>query len=205
MLHLAHDDSQTDRPCEETDTMSAKTFDEFVKRRLDQAKANESSKDTDWQKKRDDWIRSLEDLYSTMEHFLKKYTEAGQIQIIRDKVQLSEDYLGSYEVERLTFRIGNDKIIAKPIGRLMIGAAGRVDLIGARGTLRLVLLEKGKPEPRIKIEIGGRAEERYSQFLVPRNNVKQKGWYIATLPPQVTVTELSSDAFQDALVELSDV
>lgn len=185
--------------------MSAKTFDEFVKRRLNEAKTSESSKDIDWNKTREDWIQSLRDLYSKMEQFLKKYTEAGQIQITRDKVQISENYLGSYEVERLTFRIGNDKVIAKPIGRLMIGAAGRVDLIGARGTLRLVFLEKGGPAIRTKIEIGGRVEEESSQSLVPGNNIGERGWYIATLPPRVTTTALSADAFRDALVELSDV
>ena len=185
--------------------MSTKTFDEFVRRRLDEARESESGDDVDWNRTREDWIQSLRNLHSTMEKYLAKYTEAGQIRVDRDKVQISEEHLGSYEVEKLTFQIGNDKIVAKPIGAMMIGAAGRVDLIGARGTLRLVLMEKKGPKITTKIEIGGRVEEEGGRVSVSGRDVEEAGWHIATLPPHVTTTPLSADAFRDALMELSDV
>ena len=152
--------------------MSEKTFDEFVKKRLDEAEASQSAGEKDWDRTRGEWIQSLRDLYSKMEKYLKKYTEAGHIQIRREKIHLSEQYLGSYEAEKLTFEIGMDKIVAKPIGRLMIGATGRVDLIGARGALRLVLLEKGGPAIRTKIEIGGRTEDERQPASDPRRRRK---------------------------------
>ena len=185
--------------------MSTKTFDEFVKKRLNEAEASQSAGDMDWNRTRKEWIQSLRDLYSTMERYLKRYTEAGQIRVKREGVELSEQYLGSYEAEKLTFEIGMEKIVAKPIGRLMIGATGRVDLIGARGTLRLVLLEKGGPAIRTRIEIGERIEEEVSRPLIPSGEISESGWYIATLPPRVTTTPLSADTFRDALMELSDV
>ena len=185
--------------------MSTKTFDEFVQRRLNEAQTNESGKDVDWDRRREDWIRSLSDLYATMERYLKKYTDAGQISVERDMLQIAEDYLGSYKVETLTFQIGNDKVVAKPIGALMIGAAGRVDLIGARGTLRLVLLKKEEPTFRTKIEIGERVDKKANKPHISGREIKESGWYIATLPPRVSATPLSADTFRDALVELSDV
>ena len=185
--------------------MSTKTFDEFVQRRINEAQSNEPGKDVDWDRTREDWMQSLRNLYSTMEKYLKKYTDAGQIHVERNKINISEEYLGSYEVETLTFRIGKDKVVAKPIGALMIGAAGRVDLIGARGTLRLVLLAKRGPQIRTRIEIGGRVEEEVSQPLISGRDIDKRGWYIATLPPQVSTTPLNADAFRDALMELSDV
>ena len=89
-----------------------------------------------------------------MEEYLKKYIEAGEIQVTRKNIQISEEYLGSYQVPKLSFQIGNDRVVAKPIGHRVIAADGRVDLIGARGTLRLVLLEKERPAVRTKIVIG---------------------------------------------------
>lgn len=184
--------------------MSTKTFDEFVQRRLDEAKTNGSGQDVDWNMRREDWIQSLNDLYSKMEKYLKKYTETGQIHLGRDKIRLSEEHIGSYEVETLTFQIGNEKVVAKPIGTLMVGAAGRVDLIGARGKLRLVYLE-GQPTIKMKIVIGGRAEKEVSGPMTSGENVYKSGWYIATMPPRVTTTPLTAGAFRDALMELSDV
>ena len=185
--------------------MSKQTFDEFVKKQVDQAKANQATNEIDWNKTREDWLRELCDLYSRMEKYLKKYTDKDQIRIRRAKVHLSEDHLGTYEAETLTFLIGNEKVVAKPIGTLLIGAWGRVDLVGARGSLRIVLLEKGGPTIRTRIEIGGKPEEDVGRSMLPGSVVDKRGWYIATLPPNVTTTALSADAFRDAIMELADV
>ncbi len=91
--------------------MPTKTFDDFVKRRLNEAQTN-SFKVVDWDKTREEWIRSLNGLYSKMETYLKKYTEADQIQVKRERIQISEEYLGNYEAEKLTIQIGNDKVVA---------------------------------------------------------------------------------------------
>lgn len=184
--------------------MSKQTFDEFVKKQVDQAKAKQATTEVDWNKTREDWLRELSDLYSRMAKYLKKYTDKGQIQIRRDRVQLSEDHLGAYEAEALTFVIGNDKVVAKPIGTLLIGAWGRVDLVGARGLLRLALLEKGGPTIWTRIEIGGKTEEDVRPML-PGSFVDKREWYIVTLPPNVTITVLNADAFRDAIMELADV
>ena len=87
----------------------------------------------------------------------------------------------------------------------MIGAAGRVDLIGAQGMLRIVLLDKGQPATRTKIEIGRKPEEETGWHPVQSIKFRERGWYVVTLPPRITATALSADAFRDALMELSDV
>lgn len=184
--------------------MSTTTFDKFVKRRIDEAKSGTAPKDVDWNQRREDWISSLNDLYSKFERYLKKYTKADQIQILRESIQISENNLGSYDVDKLTFQIGNDEVIAEPIGTQVIGAAGRVDLIGAQGRLRLVLLDKGEPAIQMKIEIGEKAEEETTKPVIPRSITRKRDWYIATMPPRVSTIKLNADVFRDALVELSD-
>ena len=57
----------------------------------------------------------------------------GRLRYKRSAIQLSEEFLGSYKAEKLTFLIGSQRIVAKPIGRMLIGAQGRVGLVGIEG------------------------------------------------------------------------
>ena len=91
----------------------------------------------------------------SMERHLTPFTQAGEIEIERTPLTLREDHLGSYDADKLTFKIGRDKIVAKPIGTLLVGARGRVDLSGPRKTLKIVLLDKGGPGLTAKIKVGG--------------------------------------------------
>ncbi len=117
-----------------------------------------------------------------MEKYLRPYTESGAIRIERSRAQLTEEYLGTYEVDKLTFTIGQDKVVAKPIGTLLIGSRGRVDLSGVRKTPRIVYLEEGGPAMRIAIAGGGEEVEHASRSMV-RGRVDHAGRYIATKPP----------------------
>ena len=122
--------------------MAEQDFSEFVRRKttLDESESGES---LDWAKRRADWLRELDELYARMEDYLDPYTQAGKIQIKRRRIQLGEDHLGTYDADKLTFRIGREKPVAKPIGTMLIHASGRVDLSGPGKTLKIVLLAGG--------------------------------------------------------------
>ena len=176
--------------------MAEQEFTEFVKRKTAQVQD-----EVDWATRRADWLQELEELYASMEDHLRPYTQAHRIEIERTPIQLSEDHLGTYNADKLTFKIGREKIVAKPIGTLLIGARGRVDLSGARRTLKIVLLNRGGPVLTTKIEHGGVAEES-SQPMV-RGDVENAGWYIETAPPDSVVVAFGEDSFRDAIMEVS--
>lgn len=181
--------------------MAEQDFSEFIRRKTapDQS---ESGKVIDWTKRRVDWLRELDALYARMEDHLKPYTQPGEIKIERARIQLREDHLGSYEADKLTFKIGREKIVAKPVGTLLIGARGRVDLSGPRGTLKIVLLAKGGPVLTTRIEHGGVSEE--SSRSMVRGDVEEAGWHIETPPPESVVVAFGEDSFRDAIMEVSD-
>ena len=178
--------------------MAEQDFSEFVRRKTERVKAEGV---IDWAKRRADWLQELEELYARMEGHLKPYTQAGEIQIERAPVQLREDHLGTYDAEKLTFKIGRENIVAKPIGTLLIGASGRVDLSGSRKTLKIVLLTKGGPVLTTKFRHGGVTEE--SSRSMVRGDVEEAGWYIETPPPESVVVAFSEDSFRDAIMEVS--
>ena len=180
--------------------MAGGTFDEFVKQRTDQAR--QSAEALNSEETLADWLRELDDLYSAMEEYLQSYTESGQIMIERRSVELAEDYLGTYDAEALAMSIGNDEIIAQPVGTMLIGSSGRVDLTGPCKTLRIVLLEKGGPAMKIAISGDDGPIETSSHSFV-RGEVDHRGWYFATRPPAVTVTAFDEDSFRDAIMDVS--
>ena len=149
-----------------------------------------------------DWLGELDALYRAMEGYLRSYTDSGQIRIERRPVQLTEEYLGTYHAEALAMSIGNDEVIAQPVGALLIGSSGRVDLSGPRKTLRMVLLEKGGPTMKITIAGTGGPTQTSSQSLV-RGEVDHRGWYFATQPPAATVTAFDENSFRDAIMDVS--
>ncbi len=180
--------------------MADQEFLEFVRRKTARVQA-ESGEAIDWAKRRTDWLRELEELYVSMEDHLRPFTGAHEIEIERTPIQLREDYLGVYNADKLTLKIGRDKIVAKPIGTLLIGARGRVDLSGPRKTLKIVLLDEGGPVLTTKIEHGGVTEE--SSHSTVRGDVEDAGWYIETTPPNSVVVAFSEESFRDAIMEVS--
>ncbi len=180
--------------------MAEHEFSEFVRRKRARVQS-ESGEAIDWAKRTAEWLRELDELYVSMERHLRPYTQAHEIQIERTPIQLSEDHLGTYNADKLTFKIGRDKIVAKPIGTLLIGARGRVDLSGARKTLKIVLLGKGGPVLTTRIEHGGVTEESSGSMV--RGEVDEAGWYIETPPPESVVVAFGEDSFRDAIMEVS--
>ena len=180
--------------------MAEQEFSEFIRRKTARNQS-ESGEVIDWAARRAVWLRELDELYGSMEDHLKPYTQAGEIQIDRVRIQLSEDHIGTYDVDKLTFKIGREKIVAKPIGTLLIGARGRVDLSGSRKTLKIVLLAKGGPVLTTKIGHGEVTEE--SSHPMVRGEVDKAGWYIETPPPESVVVAFCADSFRDAIMEVS--
>ena len=180
--------------------MVAETFDDFVKQRT--ARASQSADGSNNKETLANWLGELDALYGTMEGYLRSYTESGQIKIERRPVQLTEEYLGTYNAEALVMSIGNDEIIAQPVGTLLIGSSGRVDLTGPRKTLRIVLLEKGGPAMKIAISGTDGQPDTSSRPLI-RGEVDHRGWYFATRPPAATVTAFDEDSFRDSIMDVS--
>ncbi len=176
--------------------MAEQEFTEFVKRKTAQVQD-----EVDWAKRRADWLQELDELYARMEGHLRPYTKAQEIQIERTRIQLREDHLGSYDADKLTFKIGREKIVARPIGTLLIGARGRVDLSGPRKTLKIVLLATGGPVLPTKVEHGAVTEESTRSMV--RGDVDEAGWYIETPPPDSVVVAFGEDSFRDAIMEVS--
>ena len=91
-----------------------------------------------------------------------------------------------------------------PVGTLLIGAKGRVDVVGPAGRARLVLVNSEASSPptiKVRVSIGGKPEP--PAVAAPPKQIKW-GWKIATSPPTVRYIELTQDSLFQALMEVAN-
>lgn len=87
---------------------------------------------------------------------------------------LNEEHLGSYVANKFIIKRNSD-ILAKfiPVGILIIGSEGRVDLVGKSGKEILVYFSEGGPEMTTRMAVGDIVEERAEKIY----GQKREGWH----------------------------
>jgi hypothetical protein len=175
-------------------------FGAFVKRQ--QIASAEASR-VDWAKERDEWLRHLEELYDRTESFLAEYIKDGEIQLSYRDIELNEENIGSYRARQMILKIGRQEITMTPVGTLLIGAKGRVEVVGPAGRTRLVLVNREASRPAIKVtvSIGGKPETP-AVGAAPKN-IKW-AWKIATSPPAIRYIDLTQESLFQALMEVAN-
>jgi hypothetical protein len=176
-------------------------FDEFVKRKQAEKAAAAS---IDWGSQRDEWLNYLNALYAQIESFLEDYLSAGEAQREYREIQLNEENIGSYAAKQMILKIGRQEVTFTPVGTLLIGTKGRVDVFGPAGKARLLLLDKKATNARslIKVTVSETppSPPPVSQPLEPIEWV----WKIASRPPELKFTDLTQEAFFEMILEVAN-
>lgn len=179
--------------------MSRTEFDAFVKRQT--AEANEQKFDAKQQLR--EWLEYLDDLHNQIRGFLKEYVDGGTASITTRPIELNEEFIGAYNAPELTVAIGSAKVIFKPVGTLLIGSKGRVDVRGPHGNARLTLMNKKVTNARQLITVtvsvqGDPPKEKKAVEPI------EWAWKIISPPPQMTFSELTQDSFFDMILALTN-
>jgi len=175
-------------------------FGAFVKR---QQSASAEAERADWAKERDDWLGRLKELYDQTESFLAEYIKTGEIKLSYRDIELNEENIGSYRARQMILKIGRQEITMTPVGTLLIGAKGRVDVVGPAGRTRFVLVnsEASGPTMKVIVSIGGKPEAPAAQ--APSNEIKW-AWKISTSPPTIQYIELTQESLHQVLMEIAN-
>jgi hypothetical protein len=184
--------------------MAKTDFDNFVERQQQLSAAAEQEAPFDPKKELEDWLHYLNVLYSDIQAYLKDYISGGSISSKIESKELNEDFSGPYIAPKMIIRIGLQEITLDPIGTMLIGMKGRVDVIGRAGTARLALMNK-------KITS---ASQLVSVTVVdpknpqpPKKPVRQEiewVWKIMSRPPALSFIELNKESFLEMLLEVSN-
>lgn len=181
-----------------TATMDDKSeFDAFVKRQQQSA----ASAGADWSRELQDWLRYLSELYGRIEELLQDYIKSGAIAVGYREIPMNEENIGSYTARQMTLKIGPQEISLKPIGTLLIGTKGRVDVIGPSGRTRFLLVNKDASRPNIRTTRVVRDQQIVSR---PEEPPVTWTWKIATSPPRIEYIELTQESLFRALMEVAN-
>ena len=86
------------------------------------------------------WLAAIDALYSDVERWLKPSISDGVAKVQRRQVTMTERHLGTYRAEELVIDAGGSKVRFKPVALHVVGATGRVDILGADDSVRLMRL-----------------------------------------------------------------
>lgn len=178
-------------------------FDAFVKRVLDKDSPFEPPPEL--QLRPMQWKESLAGLYSEIAAYMELYVRRGAIRITYGETELGERYLGSYFAPTMTIEIGLQKVELVPIGTLIIGGRGRVDVRGPAGDARLVLVHRNvrRPEDLVSVRVNDALQGNKKDISITADgDFDEFVWKIATPPPRVIFDELTETNFHEMLMEV---
>ncbi len=176
--------------------MNTNSFDDFIQQQTKSAQTTP----IDWGQRLKEWMSHLDTFYSSVEAYLKPYIDAGKLSIDKTQIHLQEEYIGEYDAQQLIIHLGNNTIRLQPIGTRLIAAKGRVDMLGPKGDVKFVLVNKNYSGPEISVRIAAKGEKLTSEEKA--ESVIEWAWKIATPPPYISYIELNQESFQSALMEV---
>jgi hypothetical protein len=159
----------------------------------------------DWNKEKEDWLKYIDEFYKNIETWLEEYKKKDQIKTIYSNKEIIEENIGRYYAKVLEVMINNKKLYFDPIGTLLVGAKGRIDLKGPKGKILFVLVDKNYVGPKIETHIFHSEEERV-EFEKKQTEIKKTPiewtWKIATQPPHIKYFDVDENSFFDSIMEI---
>ena len=146
-----------------------------------------------------EFLKSIQALFNEIE----PWAIAKNLLIKHDYVTLNEEKYGIYEAETIqVFTITNDKIAElSPVGASIIGAKGRVDLIGTIDSVVLVDWDKGGPSFETTVTNGAETQKHIKPLY---RDVNEPGWYWVESRKLSRAHKLDEQLFYDLLLAVSD-
>lgn len=119
-----------------------------------------------------DFLQSVETLYQQIEC----WGSSDGLQFARNNMQINEEAYGPYTAEKLAVLDAHGNQIAEfiPKGASIIGAKGRVDLVGNVDSAILVEWDEGGPSITTTIDDGG---NKHTKTVPVYRDVGEAGWY----------------------------
>jgi hypothetical protein len=165
------------------------TFDAFV----DRLTHDVSGPDTQWVTMRTEWLQYVEIFFGSIQFYLKSYTDQGKISFTPGVKENFEENIGVYKVKTATVKIGSNIVKFDPVGTNLIGARGRIDMIGPHGMIRFLLVDEAAKGPRVF---------RGGVHRIKEDTEIKWAWKIATDPPNIQYLDLNEDVFFEALMDV---
>ena len=136
---------------------------------------------------------------------VKDWCDPFGIQAIVNQTSINEDPYGQYNAPTLVLKLHDGKHLAEvsPFGAAVLGAMGRIDIVGEYGKReKIVYLSAGGPAiiTNIQASVGDEKVEKPYQFY---RGVDSEGWYWVAPFPLRRAYPITKEIFLDLLSAVS--
>ncbi len=112
---------------------------EFLRKKKKESEAAEIS--GEWKARKRQWTDAVNVLYARVEKWLKPSLDEKTVFMKKKDILLEEEHIGSYSAQSVLLMIGTDTVELRPVGALIIGCRGRVDIMLRNRSVSFVLTE----------------------------------------------------------------
>ncbi|MBN2604554.1 MAG: hypothetical protein JXR62_01865 [Bacilli bacterium] len=181
--------------------MSKHEFQQF----LDNTPNPQSEKDfKDTQLK--EWRDYLDSLYkSIVDEWMKDFIKKSEVTYRFREITIFEEFSGEYPSRELWLNIKNQTVQFIPIGTMLIGAKGRVDIQGKNGKTSFILVDRKLTGPNIQVNVFTSDKER-EDFEKKQKSLKPEPilwtWKILNNKNGIRYIDLNEETFFDVLMSL---
>ncbi|TWI63397.1 hypothetical protein LZ24_03268 [Desulfobotulus alkaliphilus] len=147
----------------------------------------------------DRYLKNIDTLYNNIRSWLSPY---GSF-IIQEEIEITEEVSGTYKANKLIIKDDKKEVVASimPVGAWVIGANGRVDLIGKLDKVIIVNLEKDGTLLSTSVQAGDYQEAVTRQFY---KGIDISGWYWIEDKRRGKAHLLDKELFFELISEVSD-
>jgi hypothetical protein len=154
------------------------------------------------------WRYFLDLLYKNIIAWLDDYIKKGFITYKTSQKTIHEEFSGYYTINSLILTVNNIEIIFDPIGTMLIGSKGRVDIKSKNGTIMLTLVDKSLNGPNIQVKIYTSEKERKDDEekikSKPKNTIEWAWKIFHNSNDHIEYVELTENTFLDIIMELTN-
>lgn len=99
-----------------------------LKDKLDKIRQKKSENKIDWEGQKNSWINDVSNLFNAIEEMFREYETEGLITFASGRLNMREQYIGDYQIPTLDFKLIGESILFRPIGTVIVGSHGRIDV-----------------------------------------------------------------------------
>jgi len=178
----------------------AETLENFLREK--KRKDDQLKQAVDWETRKTWWLGKINHLYNDVKEWLAPLVPEA-LYIEEDTMEVYEERLGSYEAPQLNINLYTEVVKLIPIGTIIIGGLGRVDLIGDEGSVMIILEQKGQHRPQARVYMGEEELKSKKQSKLPNYNKMDTEWIIPTEKGRLRKYQvLTREVFNNALMRV---
>lgn len=151
----------------------------------------------------------VEEFYSRVEQdWLKELINSGKIHCAREGIEVTEESLGTYPMDEMVIKFFRFVIRLTPIGTILIGSPGRIDMTFEGKSRMLVLVDRRitcaaeQIVIRERIVGGQQTDDEEERDKVEERPKPEYVWKYIDDPREYTYAVLDKESFQNLIVEL---